>query len=63
MAMAVKEKVFVVWFFAVAAFSVVFSNFWSWAAYALQKTVALGFISFTGLAVFVAEVCGVHFLP
>jgi hypothetical protein len=61
--MAMKEKVFLVWFLAVAAFGVFFSPIWSWAGYLLQKTVAIGFISFTGLAVFVAEICGVHFLP
>jgi hypothetical protein len=63
MAMTTKEKLLLVWTLAVVAFSIFFRHFWSCTVDALEKAVALGFISLPGLAKLAAGIFGVHFLP
>jgi hypothetical protein len=60
--MAMKDKRLLLLVLAVVTFSIFFSSFWNWALHLVERAVALGLVSSPGLAVFVAEICGVHFL-
>jgi hypothetical protein len=63
MDMAMKEKLLLLWILALVACSFFFSHLWNFAVCALEKAVALGFISLPGLVMFAAGIFSVHFLP
>jgi hypothetical protein len=63
MDMAMKEKLLLIWVLAAVAISFFLSSSWAWAAYAIEKAVALGLISWPVVALLAAGSCGANFLP
>ncbi len=61
--MSMKEKLLLVWVLVMVAFSLLFSHFWGWTIYTLQKAVALNVVSLPSAAKYAAVICSACFVP